>query len=271
MKIYQLTNTTAYQMMGYVIKTSDERVIVIDGGHRGQSEELYKNLKEVGLTVDLWILTHLHCDHFEAIIELFENHHDITVKEFWRNRNDKSLEFMSDAALNEVNKWYEFEKTIDIKLHSPEVDEKISIGTADVEVLGVANPEITTNILNNQSMAIKVCESDFSIIFLGDLGIEGGRKLVKLQKNKLSTDAVQMSHHGQQGVEKEVYEIIAPKYAFWPTPKWLWDNTEYLGGTPGNGSFQTPEDIGWMEELSVINITSFDKTVIFDTETRGII
>lgn len=40
MFIYQLTNTTAYQMMGYVIKTGGGETIVIDGGNHGQSDEL---------------------------------------------------------------------------------------------------------------------------------------------------------------------------------------------------------------------------------------
>lgn len=270
MLIYQLTNTTAYQMMGYVIKTTNGKVVVIDGGNKGQSEELYRVLKEVGTNVDLWILTHIHNDHYESIIEVFENHPEIKVKEFWRNRNDESIDFFDREDLDEVKRWYDFEKTQKLSFYSPKINDKIKIDDVTIEVLGVANPEITTNIINNQSMVFKMTDDKFSIIFLGDLGIEGGEKLLRLQGDKVKADAVQMAHHGQQGITKKVYEEIGAKYAFWPTPKWLWDNTEYLGGTPGNGNFQTPEVIGWMKELNTKNITSFEKTTLFDTKDRRI-
>lgn len=266
MKIYQLTNTTAYQMMGYVIQTNNGKVIVIDGGNKNQSEELYKTLLKTGTTVDLWILTHIHNDHFESIIEIFNNHDDVKVKEFWRNRNDESLEFMDDRTLTQVERWYNFEENSNICFYSPKVNDIYRIDDIEIEILGVANPEIKTNISNNQSMVFKIREKDFSIIFLGDLGVEGGEKLLVNQGTKLKSDAVQMSHHGQQGVSKNVYEAIGAKYAFWPTPKWLWDNTEYLGGTPGNGSFKTPEVIKWMEELNCVNVTSFYETTLFDTK-----
>lgn len=271
MKIYQLTNTTAYQMMGYVIHTSDNKVIVIDGGNIGQSEELYSTLKKTSLNVDLWFLTHLHNDHYESIIEIFENHPDVTVKSLWRNRNDDIMDILSPEEQNEAIKWYEFEKRFDTHiLYSPKINDKARVGSVCVEILGVSNPEITQNNLNNQSMVIKLTEDDFSVLFLGDLGIEGGEKLLELQGERVRSDAVQMAHHGQGGVDRKVYEAIGAKYAFWPTPKWLWDNTKYLGkGNPGDGIFQTPEVIKWSQELGMTNITSFEKTQVFDTKAKN--
>ena len=77
-----------------------------------------------------------------------------------------------------------------------------------------------------------------------------------------------MAHHGQNGVEEEFYQAIRPEWAFWPTPKWLWDNTPYLGGEAGTGPFKTPEVIEWMKKLGTKNITCFDHTVMFDTQTK---
>ena len=269
MKIYQLTNTTAYQMMGYVIKTFDDKVIVIDGGYFGQADELYRILSLVGLDIDIWFLTHIHNDHYGSIIDLITEHKDVKIKQLWRNRGDENLNLLSKNEADEVIKWYEFEESLDIPIHDPQVGEDIILGDTKIEVFGVSNPEIHNNIVNNQSMVLKFTEKDFSILFLGDLGIEGGDKLLKGDR-KIKSDAVQMAHHGQSGVNRNVYEAIGARYAFWPTPKWLWDNTEYLGGTPGNGNFQTPEVIGWMKELLTENITSFEQTVVFDTENEQV-
>ena len=273
MKIYQLTNTTPVQMMGYVIKTDDGKVIVIDGGCHGQSEELYHVLETAGKDVDLWILTHIHDDHFGAITDLFENHTDITVKEFWRNRNDDILCDMDDESVAGEKEWYGFEEKYNLNFYSPIIGDKKLVGTVSVEILGIDNPEIKgPNIINDQSMVIKLTEDGFSFLILGDLGVFGGRKLRQMQGECLRADAVQMAHHGQRGVDRDVYELIAPKYAFWPTPKWLWDNTEYLGkGKPGDGPFKTPEVIEWMRQLGALNVTSFEKTVCFDTKKESMV
>ncbi len=274
MKIYQLTNTTPFQMMGYVIKTDDGKIIVIDGGHYNQQEELYRVLEDVGKDVDLWVLTHLHDDHFGAIIDLFKAHDDIFVKAFWRNRNDSILDFMDKETRDGVECWYAFERENNFPYHSPIIGSKANIGSVTVEVLAIDNPELTgLNIINDQSMVIRISDSDFSFLILGDLGVYGGRKLKEMcVAEKLRSDAVQMAHHGQRGVDRDVYEIISPKYAFWPTPKWLWENYEYLGkGKSGDGPFKTPEVIGWMKEMSVENVTSFDKTVVFDTKKKSVL
>ena len=110
-------------------------------------------------------------------------------------------------------------------------------------------------------------EEDFSLIILGDLGAEGGRRLLE-KGYDLKADAVQMAHHGQNGVEEDVYQAIQPKWAFWPTPDWLWQNVPYIGGPPGAGPFKTQEVIKWMEKLGTENITCFDHTVMFDSKTK---
>ena len=52
-----------------------------------------------------------------------------------------------------------------------------------------------------------------------------------------------MAHHGQNGVEENVYEAIQPSVCLWPTPQWLWDNE--------GGSYTTPETKAWVKKLNV--------------------
>ena len=143
------------------------------------------------------------------------------------------------------------------------------VGSMKVEVLAGANLELKSNFCNNQSCAIRVTEDDFSILFLGDMGVEAGRKLLA-KGYDLKCDAVQMAHHGQQGVEETVYQAIAPTYAFWSTPDWLWNNVRNMGDPIGSGPFATLEVRAWMEKLNTVNITSMEHTVMFDTITKVI-
>ena len=72
-----------------------------------------------------------------------------------------------------------------------------------------------------------------SILILGDLGATSGRLLLETVDHELiKADYCQMAHHGQNGVQRDVYEVIRPTYCLWPTPSWLWHNM-------GDGGYDT--------------------------------
>ena len=82
------------------------------------------------------------------------------------------------------------------------------------------------------------------ILFLGDLGIEGGEELLSLNKEAIKNmDYVQMAHHGQAGVNEDVYQVIDPKYCLWPTTDWLWKNE--------GKAYKTDETKKWVKALHV--------------------
>ena len=58
-----------------------------------------------------------------------------------------------------------------------------------------------------------------------------------------------MSHHGQDGADKQLYAIINPEVCLWPTPEWLWNNDN--GGGYNSGTWQTLETRKWMNEIGV--------------------
>ena len=58
-----------------------------------------------------------------------------------------------------------------------------------------------------------------------------------------------MAHHGQWGVNFNMYKLIMPKICLWPTPDWLWNNDN--GEGYGTGPWRTLETRGWMEQLGV--------------------
>ena len=47
------------------------------------------------------------------------------------------------------------------------------------------------------------------MLFLGDLGVEGGKQLLNSEfAEEVPSDIVQVSHHGQNGVNKEFYKRV---------------------------------------------------------------
>lgn len=253
-ELTQLGNTTQRQMMGYVLKTSKNEVIVIDGGLPEDTENLKQQIKKEGGKVDYWFITHPHTDHAGAFIEIAKNT-DIEIGKIYTTYNQVEWYYKyanerpEEAKLiEECIQTLQSEK-IKNKVETVETNQKIEIGPIHYEVLGVANPEITTNPANNSSMVLKMQINDKTLLFLGDSGKESGNKLLQNQKGKLKADIVQMSHHGQKGVTEEVYKEIKPKICLWATPDWLWNND--LGTGEDTGEWETKQTRNWMEKLGV--------------------
>ena len=125
-----------------------------------------------------------------------------------------------------------------------ELNMNINLGDVVVDVLRTYNPEIIQNAGNNSSSVYKFVVNEKEILFLGDLGVEGGVELMELNGEAIKNmDYVQMAHHGQAGVSENVYSLINPSYCLWPTTDWLWKNED--------GAYQTDETKSWINKLNV--------------------
>ncbi|OKZ56206.1 MAG: hypothetical protein BHV99_06285 [Clostridium sp. 26_21] len=250
-RLTQLQDNSSRQMMGYIMKTSTGKVIVIDGGLNEDEPNLVKHIQELGNKVDIWFITHPHEDHASAIIKVIEET-DIPIEKIYYTMNDIEWykEYESKRA-EEAEKFCNALQNERVKGKTEEVtlNQIINIDFIKCEILGVKNPEITNNGFNNSSMVIKMNLPKSSILFLGDTGEESGDKLLNTQKDKLKSDIVQVAHHGQSGAKESLYKEINPRICLWPTPEWLWNNDS--GGGKGSGPWTTLETRQWMENLGV--------------------
>ena len=123
-----------------------------------------------------------------------------------------------------------------------------NIGKSKIHVLREPDLSITREIFNNSSLVLRLDTNGKRILFMGDLTVEGGEEIFKnIPHDELKCDYVQMAHHGQGGVEKNVYEVISADYCLWCTPSWLWDNVGENGYD--TNIFKTIIVRGWMSEI----------------------
>lgn len=250
-ELIQLKNNGHSQMMGYVIKTDNNKVIVIDGGTQDDIENLKKTVNKYTGKIDFWFITHPHKDHATCFVKMVENT-NVDIGKVYVTVNDEDwYKKYADGRENECIDFLNALKNerIKDKVEEVYVNQKIYIDNIDCEILGIKNPEITENAVNNQSMVIKMNTGKNSILFLGDTGVQSANKLLQNQKNKLKSDIVQVAHHGQSGANKELYEVVKPKICLWPTPDWLWNNDSGTG--EDTGTWKTKETRQWMKELNV--------------------
>lgn len=250
-ELTQLSDHSTRQMMGYILKTKNNKIIVIDGGTIDDTENLVEQINKHGGKVDAWFLTHLHDDHLGAFSNI-ANDEQIQIEKIYCSFNDYSWYEENEPSRAEFSKQIlEILKQDNIKNKVEEVslNQDINIDDVKIKILGIKNPEITENAGNEQSMVVKFDTGKTTFLVLGDTGIKSSEKLLKTQKEKLKSDIVQMAHHGQSGATKELYEQINPTICMWPTPEWLWNNDS--GEGKGSGPWKTLETRLWMEELKV--------------------
>ncbi len=251
-ELTQLSSHSKDRMMGYIVRTQHGKTIVIDGGMSKDTDNLKEFLKKYNNHVDYWFITHPHMDHAGAFINIIDNDNNIKIDNVYYSANDLDwYKKYAGARVSEIEDFYRVLENDKIKQveKQPQIGEAIKIDNVEIEILGINNPEITTNPINNSSMVFKLKVNNKSILFLGDTGEESSNKLVKEYGKKLKSDIVQVAHHGQQGATEELYKLVDPEICLWPTEEWLWNN-DYGQGF-NTGPFKTLETREWMEKLNV--------------------
>lgn len=245
-------NTDDVQQLSVVMKSSDGKVIVIDGGWKDDAEHLLSVIREFGGTVDAWLITHPQADHVGAIITILREHKDeINIKNFYYNFYDKMwYRKVDEKEIGSVSQLIdEFEKLPEEVKHSSMVRDDV-VTLSDNLSFRVMNSPVPTRdryAVNASGLMYDITIDSKHFIILGDMAAQVGDVLVSWGVlDGVVCDYVQLAHHGQEGVSRSFYEKLAPKNAIWPTPKWLFESTEESG-------YETYATKVWMQELKVNN------------------
>lgn len=252
-KLYMLTEHSPF-MMGFVFITDQDHAVVVDGGRPADMSQLQRLVGD--RTIKAWIFTHPHEDHISGFVSEIQKQtvYERVEKIYY---NFPSEEFVvaqpTETLPHVISDFYRFypnfsEKCVEV---NPPFSVKLDELCVDFLFCGgekylYPRPNLA---VNESSLVFKVTSPEMrSVLFLGDLGPEGGRDLLRRQGDKLKSDIVQMAHHGHAGVEKNVYERIAPEACLWCCPEWLW-NEEDVEHEPG--LWGTMHQRKWMYELGV--------------------
>lgn len=244
--------------MGYILQTKTGKLIVVDGGwvqSGGPDQGLFSELKRISGTdhpvVDAWFLTHIHADHVSEFIRIAnENAENITVKNIYAHFPTQEQVYKLEPPQGNDDLYERFVSAFDTFMGEGAYDAYQPVERGDVivvddiiiEILQVPNGSEPS--INDTSMPFRMTIDGQTITFLGDLAEMGGDRLYEDWGSKLKCDIVQMAHHGQDGVNENVYQMIDPSVCLWPTPIWLWDCQE-------GGSYRTWETKEWMAKLDV--------------------
>ncbi len=250
--VWQLPAQNNYVGNSYVFLMNNGKVVVMDGGMPEETMYLRGFLAALGNEVEAWFLSHPHKDHFGALNEILKNPGDISIEKIYHSEFPQAYYEKYDTNYTpHIAEVYANlrESGIDV-INITKPGKIIQIDKTKFKILSVTNEDITTNIVNNNSMVIKVWDQKKSILFLGDLAKEGGDILLNgPYREDLNCDYLQMAHHGQRGVRMDFYRSIEFEACLWSTPLWLWNNDQGEGFNTAH--FETVETRNLMSELGI--------------------
>ncbi|MFZ0338754.1 MAG: MBL fold metallo-hydrolase [Terracidiphilus sp.] len=218
--LWQMQSVDDSIMMGYILLTSQNKVIVIDGGDADQCQYVEYFLGLLGNRVAAWYLSHPHDDHVGALATMLSRGTNIQIDHIYASFPTREWVAMlpDDEDESATLGMYDLFASANAQIIPVSLGQTDTYDEMSVEVLSVNNPEITQNGVNNSSMLLKVSDANKAVLFLGDLGVEEWTKLSSFPNlSSFSADYVQVAHHGWTDGIEDFYRQIAPTYSLFPT------------------------------------------------------
>ena len=240
--------------MSFIIRTRDGKLIVVDGGRQGNGRHLVECIEAAAgrknPTVDLWLFTHLHVDHYGAPLEISSNpelrsrikvklfcHHLLDEKFYTEISREKNPAFAKPRAA-----LLEFGEAFGGRTQSVEAGDIFDVDECRVTVIrvpGAENRELMN--MNDTSVVYRLdCGGRPSVLFLGDSEWVANGDLEKLDPALLHADIVQVGHHGCGNVSKEIYRRTGARIGIFQLSNHFWYSDKGDGlGTHNTGVSRT--------------------------------
>ena len=197
-----------------LITTQFNKKILIDGGGSefgstfdvGEKTLLPYLLKKKIHKLDYVIISHFDSDHVGGILTILE---ELNVKQVLI---PKQVEYSEN-----YNKFLDIIKKRNIKIKIVEEGNTINIDkNTYLDILWPEEKQIKDNVLNNNSLIVRLCYKNFKMPFTGDIEEIAEQRLLQKYENteKLTADILKVAHHGSKSSSiAEFLEKVNPRIA----------------------------------------------------------
>ena len=197
-----------------LITTQFNKKILIDGGGSefgstfdvGEKTLLPYLLKKKIHKLDYVIISHFDSDHVGGILTILE---ELNVKQVLI---PKQVEYSEN-----YNKFLDIIKKRNIKIKIVEEGNTINIDkNTYLDILWPEEKQIKDNVLNNNSLIVRLCYKNFKMLFTGDIEEIAEQRLLQKYENteKLTADILKVAHHGSKSSSiAEFLEKVNPRIA----------------------------------------------------------
>ena len=215
--------------MGYIVKLTDGRFVVVDGGYAYESsgggssgDFLLNTMKKLAddpenIVIAAWFITHIHTDHAGGFMGMGNKHaKDVVIEKLIYNQpNDDQ---MASAGLGDRTKWIStgienFKKANNpiktvIKAHPGQQFFLCDLTITMLGTMDLLEPYTLTS-GNNSSLVMMLEMNGGRVLLTGDCEPAEGRAIrdiyggIDNTESALKCDFIQLSHHGYGNTKTE--------------------------------------------------------------------
>ena len=242
--------------MSYVVTLEDARYVILDGGYWHKSSDgasrdacaLYNFLKDNNkrpdgkIVIAAWIFTHDHSDHHGAFTTFCDYGYadNVELQYYIQNFGDKSRYKQQpsgwlDSGIPDLIK----SKFKDAKKIIPHTGQKITFCNTTFELMSSHENLVPSLVewVNDASLIFRMEANGTKTLFLADAEAQTTRTLVSMYDTSISSDIMQVAHHGYSGGSVKLYKLVDPSWSLWPTSQNCFEERT-TGGGNGNAQAQ---------------------------------
>lgn len=263
------------QGMLYVIQLPDGQYLVIDGGLKSEKDmlRLYQFLaehapKERTPEIVSWLFSHPHPDHIFLATEFIEKYAgEVHIQSF--AYNFAAEDFTTTGSENDqaiVMYYQDLEEKIrehcpDAVVYTLHTGQIYYFKGMELEVLLTVEdiyPNVAWTCNNTSAVWRMKFDNGRTALFLGDIMKENCRQLSAIYGDYMKSDLLQLAHHGCNGGELGLYQLIDPDICFWSVKEERLTKLmlEYYRGECGRGDFNN-----YLRNTSIRAREHYDNTI----------
>ena len=283
--------------MSYLLRLSDGRFIMIDGGYNEQdfyhARQLYALMEEQNvldnITIAAWIITHPHIDHLGTAADFLRyyksNQVELQQMIFNFPTDDDIMKFEPESVTSDHPSYMPtFMLALDILW--PELTitvchtgQRYHFADATIEVLHTLEDfypktmnSLSSNQMNGASVVFSLEVGGQKTMFLADSAEDCSKDLYAMWGDYLKSDMMQAAHHGLRGGTVDLYKAIDPEVVLVPmyegymnkildfdASRWVWNN--------GNGRIREVILSGWQQRTLELPYLPAPGTEFFSNAT----
>lgn len=250
-----ITEMLTVNIMSFIVRTRDGRLVVIDGGRPQERDYLMDALRTLSpdpqhIHVDAWLITHLHIDHYGALQLLLRDPQTAEVLHidhvYLNLLEDVFYSTLSRERLPEGpqarHELLTLPQSLGATVHTVADDDTFTVGELTFRALHVPRMEDAEQMNTNDSSVVWQMRVDGgkTVLFLSDAEFVCNNDLLARRRADLPADIVQIGHHGCGNVSGECYRAIGASLYLWQASyKFLYSDRGDGLGTHNTGVIHT--------------------------------
>jgi beta-lactamase superfamily II metal-dependent hydrolase len=232
-----VTGLLNWNIMSFILRTREGKLVVIDGGHAQEKDYLLSVLRALSpdpdhIRVEAWLITHLHGDHFRALRTLLQDEKTAEFLEI----GDVYLNLLEDRFYTELSPerigeapavrhdLMNLPQRLGARVHIVNDDDSFTVDELTFRALHVPKMADAKLMDTNDSSVVwqMRVEGGQTVLFLSDAEFVCNNDLLTRCRADLPADIVQIGHHGCGNVSGRCYELIGANACIWQCGEKFW-------------------------------------------------